>query len=128
MVSPHYRKYSRIVRWPDLKVVREKGTHQKWHVDEHILDCPEGSGITAVTGEWHIFKIWLEQSRDKGKVYMLDQHGNEISPDRICEVCAGRVMKLLKWRNSDEGNLETEQQEPRDEFEERDFRSKGLSE
>ena len=128
MVSPDYRKYSRIIRWPDLKVVREKGTHRQWHIDEPILSCPERSGITSVTGEWHIFKVWVEQSQDKGKLYMLDHHGNEIRPDQFCQICAGRVLKLLKWRNSDEGSLETEQQEPRGETEERDFRSKGLAE
>ena len=109
-------------------MVREKGTRRPWHIDEPILSCPERSGITAVTGEWHIFKVWLEQSRDTGKLYMLDHHGNEIRPEAFCETCAGRVLKLLKWRNSDEGRLETEQQEPRGESEERDFRSKGLAE
>ena len=59
---------------------------------------------------------------------MLDPHGNEIKTDEICDACAGRVMRLLRWRSSNEGSLEIEQQELRDELEEREFRDKGLAE
>jgi hypothetical protein len=128
MVSPDYKKYSRIIRWPDLKVVREKGTHRKWHVDEPSLSCAGGRGISALSGERHIFKVWISQSLDTGKLYMLDHNGNEIRPDEICNTCAGQVLRMLKWRSSDEGNLETEQQELKDKSEEREFRAKGLLE
>jgi hypothetical protein len=128
MVSPNYRKYSRIIRWPDLKVVRQKGSHEKWHIDEPSLSCPAGSRISLLAGERHIFKIWVSQSLDTGKLYMLDHNGNEIRPDEICDICAGQVLRLLKWRSSDEGNLEIEQQELKDKSEERDFRAKGLLE
>ena len=128
MVSPDYRKYSHIIRWPDLKVVREQDHHAKWHVDEISLGCSGGTRIAAVSGEKHIFKVWVTQSLEKGKLYMLDHNGNEIVPDEICDTCAARVMKLLKWRSSDEGNLEIELQESRDETEEREFRAKGLLE
>jgi len=128
MVSPEYKKYSRIVRWPDLKVVREKESLRKWHIDEPALACAGGPRISEITGERHIFKIWITQSLEKGKLYLLDHNGNEITPQEICDICAGKVMKLLKWRSSDEGKLEAEQQESRDESEERDFRAKGLIE
>jgi hypothetical protein len=128
MVSPNYKKYSRIIRWPDLKVVREKGTHRKWHVDEPSLSCIVGSRISVISGERHIFKVWISQSLDTGKLYMLDHNGNEIPPDEICDACSGRVKKLLQWRSSDEGNLETEQQELKDISEEREFKAKGLLE
>ncbi len=128
MVSPDYKKYSRIIRWPDLKVVRLKGSRQRWHVDAPSLSCAGASRIPVLSGERHIFKVWISQSLDKNKLYMLDHNGNEIPPDEICEACSGQVMKLLKWRSSDEGNLETEQQESKDESEEREFRAKGLIE
>jgi hypothetical protein len=128
MVSPNYKRYSHIIRWPDLKVVMEKDPHRKWHIDEPSLACPGGSRISVILGERHIFKVWISQSLETGKLYMLDHNGNEISPDKICPDCAGRVLKLLQWRGSDEGNLEIEQQELRDESEKREFRAKGLLE
>jgi hypothetical protein len=128
MVSRDYRKYSRIIRWPDLKVVRAKGAHEKWHINEPSLSCGVGTRITAVSGERHIFKVWIAQSLEDGKLIMVDHHGKEIHSGGICDVCAGKVMKLLKWRSSEDGNLETELQESRDELEERDFRAKGLTE
>jgi hypothetical protein len=128
MVSPNFRRFSHIIRWPDVKVIREKGSQRKWHVAEGSFMCPGGSRVTGISGERHIFKVWISQSLETDKLYMIDHNGNEISPDQICDACASRVMKLLKWRSSDEGNLETKQQELRDDSEEREFRAKGLLE
>jgi hypothetical protein len=128
MVSPNYKRYSHIIRWPDVKVIRGKVSPHMWHVDETSFICPRGSRITGISGERHLFKVWISQSLEADKLYMIDHNGNEISPDQICDACASRVMKLLKWRSSDEGKLETEQQELRDDSEEREFRAKGLLE
>jgi hypothetical protein len=128
MVSREFRKYSHLVRWPDLKVVRSNSARREWHIDEPSLSCGKGTGITVISGERHIFKVWVSQSLESGKLYMLDHNGKEIHPDDICDACAGKVMKLLKWRSSEQGNLEAQQQESRDELEERDFRAKGLIE
>lgn len=128
MTSDNYQRYQKIIRWPDLRVVREPEDSQKWHINERNLSCPGAAGISGITGESGIFKVWIEKSLEKGKLYLLDHNGNEITPDGICPACAARVMRLVRWRHSDEGNLETEQQESRDESEERDFRAKGLLE
>jgi hypothetical protein len=128
MVSANYKKYKRIIRWPDLKMVREKGPHHKWHVDEPSLSCLRGSRVSVISGQHKIFKIWISQSLEKNNLYMLGSSGDEINPAEICDTCAGKVMRLLRWCSSDEGNLEIEQQEMRDELEEREFRAKGLTE
>jgi hypothetical protein len=128
MVSDNYRKYRKILRYPDLKMVRLKGVRQKWHFNEPLFACKMSAQISEVNGEQRTLKVWITQSLEKDKLYMLDRNGNEISPDVICDSCAGRMMKLLKWRSSEEGNLEIEQQELRNETEERDFRAKGLIE
>lgn len=128
MVSQNYKTYSRIVRWPDLKMVREKTPHQKWHVDRPSLSCPGVSRIHVTNRQQNIFKIWISQSLDDDKLHMLDSGGNEIPEREICKACAVRVMRLVRWRGSDYGDLETEQHESRDETEEREFRAKGLLE
>ncbi len=128
MVSPEYSRYEHIVRWPDLKMVREKGTYNKWHFNKTVISCKKGSGISQITGEAKIFKVWITQSLEKKRLYMLDKSGNEKDPAEICEQCAGKMMRLLSWSSSEEGNLEIRQQETRDELEERDFRAKGLLE
>jgi hypothetical protein len=128
MVSDNYRKYRKILRYPDLKMVRLKGVRQKWHFNEPLFACKMSTQISEVNGEQRTFKIWITQSLEKDKLYMLDRNGNELPPGVICDNCAGRMMKLLNWRSSEEGNLEIEQQELRNETEERDFRAKGLIE
>jgi hypothetical protein len=128
MVSANYRKYIKLNRWPILKVVREKDTQNKWHIEESSLCCTVGKRIGVVSGQHNLFRIWVPKSLEKGDLYMLDPRGNEISPGDICEACAGSVMKLLRWVISDEGSLEIEQQNLRDESEERDSRAKGINE
>lgn len=127
MVSPDYVRYQRIIRWPDLRMVRRKG-YKIWHFDKPSISCLKGSRALFISGSAGIFKVWITRSLEKGRLYLLDKNGNEMNPAEICDACASNVMKLLKWSNSDDGNLEIEQQESRDEMEERDFRAKGLLE
>jgi len=128
MVSRDYNKYEHIVHWPNLKIVKERGSHNKWHFDEPTLSCLKSSRTTIIPGKGQITKVWITESLEKNRLYLLDKSGNEIKPGIVCETCAGKVMRLLKWSRSDDGNLEIEQQEARDEFEERDYRAKGLTE
>jgi hypothetical protein len=111
-----------------LRMVRRKGNNQTWHFDKPLISCLTGSRAPFISGDAGIFKVWITRSLEKNKLYLLDKNGNEIRPEEICASCAGRVMRLLNWKNSDEGNLEIEQQELRDESEEREFRAKGLLE
>ncbi len=128
MVSPDYIRYEHIVRWPDLRMVKRKGYDQIWHFDKPSISCLKGSRVPFISGDAGIFKVWISKSLEKDRLCLLDKNGNEINPGEICSACAGKVMKLLRWRSSDEGNLEIEQQELRDELEEREFRAKGLLE
>jgi hypothetical protein len=128
MVSPDYIRYEHIVRWPDLRMVRRKGYNQIWHFDKPSISCLKGSRAPFISGDAKIFKVWINKSLEKNRLYLLDKNGNEINPGEICSACAGNVLRLLKWCSSDEGSLEIEQQELRDELEEREFRAKGLTE
>jgi hypothetical protein len=128
MVSPDYLRYQHIVRWPDLRMVRRKGPNQIWHFDKPSVSCLKGSRAPFFSGEAGVFKVWITKSLEKNSLYMLNKNGNEVNPDEICSACGGNVMKLLRWSNSEEGRLEIEQQESRDELEEREFRAKGLTE
>jgi hypothetical protein len=128
MVSPDYARYAHIVRWPDLRMVRRKGNNEVWHFDKPSISCIKGSRAPFISGDAGVFKVWIIQSVEKNRLYMLDKNGNEIDQGVICNNCAANVMKLLRWSNSDQGKLEIEQQESRDELEERDFRAKGLTE
>jgi hypothetical protein len=128
MVSPDYNRYEHIVRWPDLKMVKRKGDDRIWHFDKPSISCLKGSRVPFISGGTGVFKVWIDKSLEKDRLYLLDKNGNENKPGEICRACADNVMKLLRWSNSGEGNLEIKQQESRDELEERDFRAKGLLE
>jgi hypothetical protein len=128
MVSPDYNRYQHVVLWPDLRMVRRKGFNQVWHFDKPLISCLKGSRAPFISGDAGIFKVWITKSLEKNRLHLLDKNGNEIPPDEVCRACAGKVMELLKWSSSDDGNLEIEQQESRDESEEREFRAKGLLE
>ncbi len=128
MVSPDYIKYEQIIRWPDLKVVKRKGLNQSWHFDKPSITCLKGSRAPYISGDAGIFKVWITKSLEKNRLALLDKNGNEVKSAEICGACAGNVMKLLRWSSTDDGHLEIEQQETRDELEERDFRAKGLTE
>lgn len=128
MVSPDYNKYEHIVRWPDLKMVKQKSHDRRWHFKKPIISCLKGPRISYISGEATVYKVYIIKSLEKNKLYMLDKNGNEVNPADICEECAANVMKLLRWSDSDDGRLEIQQQESRDEYEERDFRAKGLLE
>jgi hypothetical protein len=128
MVSPDYNRYQHIVLWPDLRMVRRKGFNQIWHFDKPQISCLKGSRAAFISGDAGIFKVWITKSLEKNRLYLLDKNGNEIHTDEVCSACGGKVMALIKWSSSDDGNLEIEQQESRDESEEREFRAKGLLE
>jgi hypothetical protein len=128
MVSRDYSKYSRIIRWPDLRAVKVRDKERKWHFTGRFVSCGADKRFAVMLNEKRILKIWITRSLEDGKLTMLRRNCGEIESGDICPACAARVMKLLKWRKTEDGDLETEMQETRDEFEERDYRAKGLIE